>query len=54
MATETKIPKVVKSSTGPALVQRLKGEKPNPGRAAAGATVAGAATGVLVYRFLRQ
>jgi hypothetical protein len=54
MAAETKIPKVLKSSTAPAVAQRLKGEKPNPLRAAAGATVAGTATGVLVYRLLRH
>jgi len=33
---------------------RLRGEKPNALRAFAGATTAGIATGVVVYRLLRQ
>jgi hypothetical protein len=37
-----------------ALLQRLRGEKPSAFRAAAGATAAGAATGVAVYRLLRH
>ena len=37
-----------------AVMQRLTGEKPSPVRAAAGATAAGAATGVVVYRLLRH
>ncbi|HMC06583.1 MAG TPA: hypothetical protein VKG89_04215 [Solirubrobacterales bacterium] len=37
-----------------ALGQRLTGERPSVLRAAAGATVAGTTTGVLVYRLLRQ
>jgi hypothetical protein len=36
------------------VVQRLTGEKPSPLRAIAGATAAGTATGVVVYRLLRQ
>jgi hypothetical protein len=35
-------------------LQRLSGDKPSPLRAVAGATAAGAATGVLVYRLLRK
>jgi len=34
--------------------QRLKGERPNWISAAAGATVAGAVTGVAVFRLLRS
>jgi hypothetical protein len=37
-----------------AVVQRLTGEKPSALRAIAGATAAGTATGVVVYRLLRQ
>jgi hypothetical protein len=37
-----------------AIVQRLTGERPSALRAAAGATAAGAATGVVVYRLLRH
>jgi hypothetical protein len=37
-----------------AVIQRLTGEKPSALRAAAGATAAGAATGVAVYRLLRH
>ena len=36
-----------------AMIQRLRGEKPSALRAAAGATAAGMATGVVVYRLLR-
>jgi hypothetical protein len=36
------------------VVQRLTGERPSPLRAIAGATAAGTATGVLVYRLLRR
>jgi hypothetical protein len=34
--------------------QRIKGEKPGAFRAFAGATVAGAATSVVVYKLLRH
>ena len=37
-----------------AATQRLRGEKPGAMRALAGATAAGTATGVLVYKLLRQ
>ena len=37
-----------------AVMQRLSGERPGAVRAAAGATAAGTATGVLVYRLLRH
>jgi hypothetical protein len=37
-----------------AAVQRLSGDKPSPVRAVVGATTAGAATGVVVYRLLRK
>lgn len=37
-----------------AATQRLKGERPGALRAFAGATAAGTATGVLVYRLLRR
>jgi hypothetical protein len=37
-----------------AMMQRLTGEKPSALRAAAGATAAGMATGVVVYRLLRH
>jgi hypothetical protein len=37
-----------------AVSQRLKGEKPTAPRALAGATAAGAATGVVVYKLLRR
>lgn len=37
-----------------AAAQRLKGERPAALRAFAGATAAGTATGVLVYRLLRH
>jgi hypothetical protein len=36
------------------VAQRVGGERPGPVRAAAGATVAGTVTGVVVYRLLRQ
>ena len=39
---------------GTAVTQRLKGERPGAVRAVAGATIAGAATSVLVYKLLRQ
>ena len=39
---------------GTAVTHRIKGEKPGAFRAMAGATVAGAATGVVVYKLLRQ
>jgi hypothetical protein len=35
------------------VAQRLHGERPGPVAAAAGATVAGALTGVVVFRLLR-
>jgi len=35
------------------VAQRLHGERPGPVGAAAGATVAGAVTGLVVFRFLR-
>lgn len=37
-----------------AALQRMSGERPTVLRAAAGATAAGTATGVLVYKLLRQ
>ena len=37
-----------------AVMQRITGERPSAMRAFAGATAAGTATGVLVYRLLRQ
>lgn len=37
-----------------AAAQRLKGDRPSTTRAFAGATAAGTATGVLVYRLLRH
>jgi hypothetical protein len=37
-----------------ATIQRLRGEKPSALRAAAGATAAGVATGIVVYRLLRH
>jgi hypothetical protein len=37
-----------------ATAQRLKGDRPSAMRAFAGASAAGAATGVLVYRLLRH
>jgi len=37
-----------------ATVQRLLGDNPSPLRAGVGATAAGAATGILVYRLLRS
>jgi hypothetical protein len=37
-----------------ALKQRLEGERPSPLRAGAAATMAGAATAVIVYRLLRS
>lgn len=37
-----------------AATQRLKGDRPSAMRAFAGATAAGTATGVLVYRLLRH
>jgi hypothetical protein len=37
-----------------AVVQRLTGERPSALRAVAGATAAGTATGVVVYRLLRR
>jgi hypothetical protein len=37
-----------------AVMQRLTGEKPSALRAAAGATAAGMATDVVVYRLLRH
>lgn len=37
-----------------AAVQRLKGDRPSATRAFAGATAAGTATGVMVYRLLRH
>jgi hypothetical protein len=37
-----------------AMVQRLTGERPTALRAVAGAAAAGTATGVVVYRLLRQ
>jgi hypothetical protein len=36
------------------VAQRLHGERPGPVGAAAGATVAGAVTGAVVYRLLRN
>ena len=37
-----------------ATAQRLKGDRPSAMRAFAGATAAGTATGVLIYRLLRH
>jgi len=37
-----------------AIEQKVRGEKPGPLRALAGATIAGAAAGVVVYRLLRH
>jgi hypothetical protein len=37
-----------------AVIQRVMGERPSSMRAFAGATAAGTATGVLVYRLLRH
>jgi hypothetical protein len=37
-----------------AVFDRIKGEQPSAMRAFTGATAAGTATGVLVYRLLRQ
>jgi hypothetical protein len=37
-----------------AAIQRISGRRPSAVRAAAGATAAGAATGVAVYRLLRH
>jgi len=37
-----------------ATAERLKGDRPSSMRAFAGATAAGTATGVLVYRLLRH
>jgi hypothetical protein len=39
---------------GTAIKQRVQGDRPGAVRALAGATIAGAATGVVVYRLLRQ
>jgi hypothetical protein len=39
---------------GSAVGQRLQGDRPGTLRAAAGAAVAGTATGVVVYRLLRN
>ena len=39
---------------GGAVGQRLQGDRPGAIRAAAGAAVAGTATGVVVYRLLRH
>ena len=36
------------------VAQRVQGERPGPVQAAAGATVAGTLTGVVVYRLLRH
>lgn len=38
---------------GPAIMQRVQGERPGVPRALAGAAIAGTAAGVLVYRLLR-
>ena len=51
------MPDVKKMTGGPlgkAVAQRVKGDRPGPFRALAGAAVAGLATGVLVYKLLRQ
>jgi hypothetical protein len=37
-----------------AAVQRISGQRPSAVRAAAGATAAGAATGVAIYKLLRH
>ena len=39
---------------GTAVTQRIKGEKPGAFRAIAGATIAGAAASVVVYKLLRH
>jgi ABC-type uncharacterized transport system permease subunit len=39
---------------GAAVAQRIKGEKPGAFRAMAAATLAGGATGVVVYQLLRR
>jgi hypothetical protein len=47
----------IRRMTGPlrrAAVQRVEGETPGAFRAIVGATVGGAATGVLIYKLLRQ
>jgi hypothetical protein len=54
MAAATKIPGALKSTMGPAVTDRLKGEKPGALRAAAAASVSGIAAGILVYKVLRQ
>jgi hypothetical protein len=41
-------------TVGGAVRRRTQGERPGAVRAAAGAVVAGAATGVVVYRLLRH
>jgi hypothetical protein len=41
-------------TVGGAVRKRAQGERPGAARAAAGAVVVGAATGVVVYRLLRQ
>jgi hypothetical protein len=43
-----------RATLGAAIGQRVEGQRPGPVRAAAGAAVAGAATGVVVYKLLRQ
>jgi hypothetical protein len=45
--------KIIGGSLGAAVAQRMKGERPGAMRALAGATVAGTATAVVVYRVLR-
>jgi hypothetical protein len=48
------VKKLTGSPLGKAVAQRVKGEKPGPFRAMAGAAIAGVAAGVLVYKLLRQ
>jgi hypothetical protein len=50
------MPSVSRMTGGPlgkAVAQRLKGDRPGAMRAFAGATIAGTATAVIVYRVLR-
>ena len=48
------MPDMKRNSLTKAVTQRIKGERPGPVRALIGATIAGVATSVLVYRLLRQ
>ena len=45
---------VVSNPLTKAVTQRIKGDRPGPVRALIGATIAGGATSVVVYRLLRQ